>query len=160
MGARVRARWPQARWYSYDPAQNEIYTPILNELDAGPPAWPAPLREPFCFEPIGATFLGFLPRSGAERESRLRQIADARGATILYEAGILTSWSSTDKTVSTLFYNNLDFYFSFSIGVAIAIADELGGHPLPPVPDLRRRHRVVLPVWRRRAGALVGDDRR
>jgi hypothetical protein len=41
---------------------------------------------------------------------------------ILYDAGILSSWSPTDTTVSTLFSNNLDFYFSFSIGVAIAIA--------------------------------------
>ncbi len=48
------------------------------------------------FEPIGATFLGFLPRSGAEREARLQQIVDARGATILYEAGNRTPALLTD----------------------------------------------------------------
>ena len=41
---------------------------------------------------------------------------------ILYDSGILRSWRTTDDTVQTLFKNNVDFYFSFSIGIALAIA--------------------------------------
>ena len=41
---------------------------------------------------------------------------------ILYEAGVLTSWSPGQGTVSTLYLNNVDFFFSFQIGIAIAIA--------------------------------------
>ncbi len=41
---------------------------------------------------------------------------------ILYETGVLSSWKPGDGTVSTLYLNNVDFYFSFQIGIAIAIA--------------------------------------
>ncbi|KPK83459.1 MAG: hypothetical protein AMJ81_08235 [Phycisphaerae bacterium SM23_33] len=41
---------------------------------------------------------------------------------LLYRAGMLPSWDAGDDTVRTLFKNNIDFYFSFSIGVALAIA--------------------------------------
>ncbi|MFP3937289.1 MAG: peptide transporter [Phycisphaerae bacterium] len=41
---------------------------------------------------------------------------------ILYRFGILWSWTTADETVQTLFKNNVDFYFSFALGVAIAIA--------------------------------------
>lgn len=41
---------------------------------------------------------------------------------ILYEQGILSSWTPGESTVSTLYLNNVDFYFSFQIGIAIAIA--------------------------------------
>ena len=41
---------------------------------------------------------------------------------ILYHAEILHTWRSGDDTVQTLFKNNLDFYFSFQIGIAVAIA--------------------------------------
>ncbi len=40
----------------------------------------------------------------------------------LYRAGILTSWEPGDDTVKTLFKNNIDFYFSFAIGISIALA--------------------------------------
>ncbi len=40
----------------------------------------------------------------------------------LHHFGILRTWESGDETVPTLFKNNIDFYFSFSIGLAIAIA--------------------------------------
>ena len=39
---------------------------------------------------------------------------------ILYHAGVLSSWQMGDDTIQTMFKTNLDFYFSFSIGVAIA----------------------------------------
>jgi hypothetical protein len=41
---------------------------------------------------------------------------------ILYNEGVLSSWKTGDSTVSTLYLNNVDFYFSFQIGIAIAIA--------------------------------------
>lgn len=41
---------------------------------------------------------------------------------VLYHYEILSSWTSGDDTISTLFKNNIDFYFSFQIGIAIAIA--------------------------------------
>ena len=41
---------------------------------------------------------------------------------ILYHVGLLNSWTSGDDTVWTLFKNNVDFYFSFQIGIGIAIA--------------------------------------
>ena len=41
---------------------------------------------------------------------------------ILYKFEILTSWRSGDVLQTTLFKNNVDFYFSFTIGVSLAIA--------------------------------------
>ena len=41
---------------------------------------------------------------------------------ILYKTNILTSWSSGDSTPVTFFKNSMDFYFSFNIGMSIAIA--------------------------------------
>ncbi len=41
---------------------------------------------------------------------------------LLYDAGILRSWRFGDETVPTMFKNNVDFYFSFQIGIALAIA--------------------------------------
>ena len=41
---------------------------------------------------------------------------------ILHRVGILHSWNPTDKYIRTLFKNNIDFYFSFSIGVSLSIA--------------------------------------
>jgi hypothetical protein len=44
---------------------------------------------------------------------------------ILHQVGILKSWTPGDNTISTIYLNNIDFYFSFHIGIAIAIA--IGG---------------------------------
>ena len=41
---------------------------------------------------------------------------------ILHHLDILTSWRTGDDTIATLFKNNVDFYFSFTIGVSLAIA--------------------------------------
>ena len=41
---------------------------------------------------------------------------------ILYPLGYLPSWERGMDTIKTTFNNNIDFYFSFSIGVSIAIA--------------------------------------
>ena len=40
---------------------------------------------------------------------------------ILYEFEILRSWQPGDGTVQTIFKNNVDFYFSFGIGISLAI---------------------------------------
>lgn len=44
---------------------------------------------------------------------------------LLEAGGILKSWTAGDSTVTTLYKNNIDFYFSFQIGIALAVA--LGG---------------------------------
>lgn len=41
---------------------------------------------------------------------------------VLYNVGILQSWTPGRDTISTIYLNNVDFYFSFHIGIAIAIA--------------------------------------
>ncbi|HUT24373.1 MAG TPA: peptide transporter, partial [Sumerlaeia bacterium] len=41
---------------------------------------------------------------------------------LLYDVGILHNWQPGDDTIATAFKNNIDFYFSFQIGVALAIA--------------------------------------
>ncbi len=41
---------------------------------------------------------------------------------VLYEYGVLKSWTPGENTISTLYLNNVDFFFSFQIGIAIAIA--------------------------------------
>jgi MFS family permease len=41
---------------------------------------------------------------------------------ILHSAGILHSWTTGDDTVVTLYKNNVDFYFSFTIGLSLVIA--------------------------------------
>ncbi len=39
-----------------------------------------------------------------------------------YDGGTLTSWNPGDSMQQTVYKNNVDFYFSFSIGVALTIA--------------------------------------
>ncbi len=41
---------------------------------------------------------------------------------LLYDAGVLSSWSPGDRMQETVYKNNIDFYFSFGIGVAMVIA--------------------------------------
>ncbi|MGQ9662025.1 MAG: OPT/YSL family transporter [Kiritimatiellia bacterium] len=41
---------------------------------------------------------------------------------VLYKFDVLTSWEMGDDTIKTLFKNNIDFYFSFSIGLSLALA--------------------------------------
>lgn len=41
---------------------------------------------------------------------------------ILYHTGILSLWRENDSTVTTLFKNTVDFYFSFGIGLSLSIA--------------------------------------
>lgn len=41
---------------------------------------------------------------------------------VLYNFRVLKAWQPGDDTIQTMFKNNVDFYLSFSIGIAIAIA--------------------------------------
>lgn len=41
---------------------------------------------------------------------------------VLYKVGLLSNWKFGDDTIATLFKTNVDFYFSFHIGIAVAIA--------------------------------------
>jgi len=41
---------------------------------------------------------------------------------LLYKFDILHNWRYGDDTIQTMFKNNIDFYFSFQIGIALAIA--------------------------------------
>ena len=41
---------------------------------------------------------------------------------VMYHLGFFPSWNLGDKTVRTLFSTNMDFYFSFGIGIALAVA--------------------------------------
>jgi len=41
---------------------------------------------------------------------------------LLYRGGLLPTWMPGDGTVETLFKNQVDFYFSFGLGVSLAIA--------------------------------------
>jgi hypothetical protein len=41
---------------------------------------------------------------------------------ILYKFQILHNWTPGDSTVSTLYKNQIDFFFSFQIGIAVAVA--------------------------------------
>jgi hypothetical protein len=41
---------------------------------------------------------------------------------LLYRHHVLVSWAPGDSTVETIFKNTLDFYFSFGLGISLAIA--------------------------------------
>jgi hypothetical protein len=41
---------------------------------------------------------------------------------VLYKFNILRTWQPNDATLPTMYKNNIDFYFSFSIGLMLAIA--------------------------------------
>ena len=41
---------------------------------------------------------------------------------ILFKYGVMRSWEPGQSTVQTIFSNNIDFYFSFQIGISLAIA--------------------------------------
>jgi hypothetical protein len=41
---------------------------------------------------------------------------------VLYKVGLLSNWKFGDDTIATLFNTQVDFYFSFTIGIAVAIA--------------------------------------
>jgi len=76
---------------------------------------------------------------------------------LLYKYGILSSWRPGDDTIVTLFKNNIDFYFSFSIGVAFALALAGVTTAVLTLREMRREGR--LPDKQRRAALLAEQDR-
>ena len=64
---------------------------------------------------------------------------------ILYRFGILSSWEQNDETVKTLYKNNIDFYFSFTIGTGIAIA-------------IAGVWQVIRSLQKRRKAAKAGEE--
>jgi len=73
---------------------------------------------------------------------------------ILYRHEVLHSWAPGDNTIQTLFKNNVDFYFSFQIGIALAIA--IGGLAQVVVRIRERRARAARGKVRRAAGPPPG----
>lgn len=78
---------------------------------------------------------------------------------ILYHTDILRSWAPGDDTIATLFKNRVDFYFSFSIGISIAVF--LGGllKVFQTIADSRRKKRegsleVLSPEYLRERGDM------
>jgi len=67
---------------------------------------------------------------------------------VLYEIGILNSWSSGDDTVWTLFKNNVDFYFSFQIGIGLAIALIGIVQVVRSLRRARKENRTDVTAWR------------
>jgi len=59
---------------------------------------------------------------------------------LMQHAGILSSWQAGDNTIQTMFKNNVDFYFSFGIGVTLAVA-LVGFYQV--IRSLRERRRVA-----------------
>ncbi len=66
---------------------------------------------------------------------------------ILYHADILHSWNPSDDTIPTLFKDNVDFYFSFMIGVSLSIA----------VVGLWQAYRGFRDAWRRKQAIAAGE---
>ncbi|MHC4295320.1 MAG: peptide transporter [Planctomycetota bacterium] len=71
---------------------------------------------------IGQLVIGMVLPFFAVMGSFLGYILQFIANPILYDARILTSWDPTDDTILTMFKNIMDFYFSFSFGIMIAVA--------------------------------------
>jgi len=65
---------------------------------------------------------------------------------ILYYTGRLPTWRPGDGTVLTSFANNVDFYFSFGIGISLAIAGYGLFTVIRSVRANRRAHREAAPA--------------
>ncbi len=71
---------------------------------------------------LGMVLIGMLLPYYAMLGTFIAMIVVAIANPILREKGILHSWTPNDDLQTTFIKNNIDFYFSFSIGVALAIA--------------------------------------
>lgn len=74
-----------------------------------------------CFD-AGQFLLGMVMPFSAILGSLFGLLATCIINPMLYHFGRLPSWSPGDGTIPTLFETRIDFYFSFSIGLALAIA--------------------------------------
>jgi hypothetical protein len=75
----------------------------------------------FPFWAVVGTFLGFVITAVAN-PVLYGGFPDAIPVLGRFDGGILTSWNAGDPMQVTFYKNQIDFYFSFSIGVALAIA--------------------------------------
>jgi hypothetical protein len=70
---------------------------------------------------------------------------------ILYNYNILSNWKPGDDTIATMFKNNIDFYFSFQIGIALAIAIvglwQVGQNLARSRKEARESGRSTKDVW-------------
>ncbi len=71
---------------------------------------------------VGQLVFGMVLPFFAVLGSFLGYMLQVVGNPFLYKFGYLTSWDPTDDTILTLFKNYMDFYFSFSLGVMVALA--------------------------------------
>lgn len=71
---------------------------------------------------MGVFMVGLVLPFYAMLGSFLAMIATCIANPILRAAGLLPTWRPGDSTIKTQFENNLDFYFSFQIGIALAVA--------------------------------------
>jgi hypothetical protein len=71
---------------------------------------------------LGLLILGMVLPYYAMVGSFLGLIATMMMNPVLYKLGILYSWAPGDLTVDTMFKNYLDLYFSFGIGLSLAVA--------------------------------------
>jgi hypothetical protein len=97
---------------------------------------------------LGQLILGMVFPFFAVLGSFVALVATFVANPILHGSGLLPTWKQGDETVVTLFSNNVDFYFSFAIGISLAIA---GYGVLTIIRSLRQR---------KLAKALEGPDRR
>ena len=71
---------------------------------------------------LGNLIVGMVLPFWAMAGSLIGLIAMIVANPFLYHAGVLSSWTPGNDTVTTLFKNGVDFYFSFGIGISMAIA--------------------------------------
>lgn len=71
---------------------------------------------------LGALIFGMVLPYYAMLGSFIAMLVITVANPIMQHAGLLPTWRPGDDTVVTLFSNNVDFYFSFGIGLSLAIA--------------------------------------
>lgn len=71
---------------------------------------------------LGQLLFGMVMPFGAMLGSFVGLLSASALNIVLYKNGLLPSWVLGDSLVVTAFKNRMDFYFSFSIGVSLAIA--------------------------------------
>jgi len=70
---------------------------------------------------LGSVFSGFVVPFWTVIGSFLAVVGMGVANPMLYKAGILHTWRHGMDTINTVFYNQIDFYFSVTIGSALAI---------------------------------------
>ena len=97
---------------------------------------------------LGQLILGMVLPYFAMLGSFIAMVATFVANPILHGYGLLPTWKQGDETVVTLFANNVDFYFSFAIGISLAI----GAYGVLTIIRSLRQRKLTK--------ALEGPDRR